>query len=126
MPDPRDVQEALRRLKVEIESPEAAEAVFGPEPKVGNGVYYCVGTDRHPATIIEISPSGKTITIQDDDYKRVDGRGLSEWQEYEFTPNPNGSTHTCRWNAKRKGWVTQGGRFYVSLTGRNAYRDPSK
>jgi hypothetical protein len=60
------------------------------KPEIGMGITISVGSDRYPGTIIDISASGKTITFQKDSYKRIDSNGMSEDQEYEYSPNPNG------------------------------------
>ena len=39
-----------------------------------------------------------------DDYQRIDSNGLSESQEYEYTPNPNGHTRIFRKDKKGQ-WV---------------------
>lgn len=59
-------------------------------PKVGDGGTICLYTDRHAATVIGVSASGKTIQVQRDFAKRTDKNGMSESQEYEYSPNPNG------------------------------------
>lgn len=55
-------------------------------------------TDRKAATVIETFKKGKYdyIVVQLDDVKRIDNNGMSESQEYEYTPNPNNGTLTFR------------------------------
>ena len=62
-----------------------------PTPVVGMGATKLCWTDRHPATIVEVLKGGKLIGIQKDNCKRIDSNGMSECQEYEFTPNTSGS-----------------------------------
>lgn len=57
-------------------------------PKVGMGATEVHYSDREPMTIIEVT--GKTVTVQRDDAKRIDSNGMSDQQDYEYTPNPNG------------------------------------
>lgn len=76
-------------------------------PKVGMGATVLMWTDRTPATIIEVSPSGKTLKAQEDDAKRVDSNGMSDAQQYEYTPNPEGYTTTFTLR-KNGSWVRQG------------------
>lgn len=83
-----------------------SRAVIGqPEPYVGMGATLLGWTDRYPATIVQVckSKTGEVIEIavQEDDAKRVDSNGMSEAQEYEFTPNPNGTGY--RFKKDRKG-----------------------
>ena len=58
-------------------------------PEVGMGATILAWTDRYPATVIEVD--GDIIKIQEDNYERVDNNGMSESQDYKFTPNPNGA-----------------------------------
>jgi hypothetical protein len=69
-----------------------------PEPVIGMGVTMFGWTDRNPATIIEIFEKGTYlyIQVQADKYTRTDSNGMSECQDYEFTPNPNGRTRYYR------------------------------
>lgn len=78
-----------------------------PTPVVGMGVTLLHWTDRSPATIIEVGAGGKSIEVQEDDYKRVDDEGMSECQEYVYyscLTNPV-STYTLRKNGR---WVRKG------------------
>lgn len=56
-----------------------------PEPKVGMGATILMWTDRAPATVVEVK--GKRIKVQPDNWKRVDSNGMSESQDYEYSPN---------------------------------------
>ena len=68
-------------------------------PAVGMGATLGVGSDRYPYTIIEVSASGKSITIQEDDAIRMDKNGpYTEMQTYSFAPNKNGGTYVARLN----------------------------
>lgn len=72
-----------------------------PQPEVGMGATILMWTDRNPATIIAVE--GNRITVQEDNAERADSNGMSEAQEYTYTPNPNGCTSTFRMN-KRGMW----------------------
>jgi hypothetical protein len=95
-----------------------------PAVKVGDPATLCVGTDRYPYTVIKVSPSGKTIVIQRDDFQRTDNNGLSEIQNYTYTPNPEGGTITARWT---KFGYCEGGQngSPVHVGSKRAYLDPS-
>lgn len=69
------------------------------DPIVGMGVTICYWSDRIPGTIVQVSDSKKTIFIQEDNYQRIDNNGISESQEYQYSRNINGPTHTA---TKRK------------------------
>jgi hypothetical protein len=70
-----------------------------PVPEVGMGATLLFWTDRQPATIIAVETfktgqkagQPKAVLAQDDAWKRVDDNGMSESQQYVFTPNPNGA-----------------------------------
>jgi hypothetical protein len=62
---------------------------------IGMGATIQYHSDREPATIIEVSPSGKRIVIQEDSVKRTDNNGMSECQTYEYSPNPEGTIHVA-------------------------------
>lgn len=59
-------------------------------PQVGDGATIISWTDRHPATVIEVSKTAHKITVQDDTATRTDTNGMSDAQSYEFSRNPNG------------------------------------
>lgn len=71
-------------------------------PEVGKGATICYLSDRHAATIIKVSANGKEVTIRQDHARRTDSNGMSEIQEYEYTPNENGpeSIFTLRKNGR--------------------------
>lgn len=76
--------------------------IASPEPVVGMGATILGWTDRHAATIVEVSANKKTIVIQQDTATRTDKNGMSESQDYTFTPNPNAArkVYTLRKNGK--------------------------
>ena len=98
-------------------------------PKVGMGVTQCIGSDRYPFTVIEVSENLKTVVIQLDTYSRTDSNGLSESQEYEFSRNSDGEkiTLTLRKNGcyVQKGQPMRGSGYFYRIGTRSAYRDPS-
>lgn len=78
-----------------------------PTPTVGMGATILGWTDRSPATVVDVSKSGKSVTVQLDNYQRIDTNGMSECQIYKFSPNPEGSkrTFTIRKNGR---WIEEG------------------
>ena len=77
-------------------------------PTVGMGVTVLGWTDRYPGTVILVSPSGKTINVQEDLAVRTDANGMSESQEYAYSPDPHGRIWTFRlgkhgWRGANKG-----------------------
>lgn len=82
-----------------------------PEPEVGMGATILGWTDRNPATIVAVrtNKDGKAIEVQvqEDNYKRVDANGMSEMQDYEYTPNPEAPIR--RYSLRNNGaWVRVG------------------
>lgn len=63
--------------------------------KVGDGATMCVGSDRYAGTIISVKPGrGRVRTVvefQHDNVRRIDNNGMSDSQEWECTPNPQGA-----------------------------------
>ena len=78
-----------------------------PDPAVGMGATLCFHSDRHAATVIEISENKKRIVAQQDKAIRTDKNGQSECQSYTFEPNPEGVKFifTLRKNGR---WVEAG------------------
>lgn len=94
-----------------------------PLPVVGMGVTYGCWTDRMAGTIIEVSDSGKTIKVQADTATRIDSNGMSECQDYTYSPNPNGAIMVFKITSRKghKAWRSNG--YVAGLGGRRAYHD---
>ena len=62
------------------------------EPVVGMGATICMHSDRHAGTIIDVTVKGHAtyVTVQRDNAKRTDNLGMSDSQDYDYTPNPEG------------------------------------
>jgi hypothetical protein len=94
------------------------------KPKVGDGATILCWTDRHAATIVEVSVSGKRVGVVEDEANRVDTNGLSESQEYLFKPGAGPVRYfTLRKNGAyvRQGDSLRGQRLAVGQ--RSEYRD---
>lgn len=61
------------------------------KPEVGMGCTLTGWTDRHAATIIQVSPTGHKIWVQRDKATRTDSNGMSDAQTWEFEPDPTGA-----------------------------------
>jgi hypothetical protein len=91
------------------------------------GVTFLYWCDRRPGTVVEVK-SHREIVVQGDHYKRVDSNGMSESQDYEFNPNPDGGKTTY---TKRKYglWVAKGqslkGGQRIAVGHRDAFTNPS-
>ena len=79
----------------------------GPEDVCeGMGATFLSWTDRHAATVHAVWSEGKKsprtyISVREDNWRRTDKNGISEAQDYEFTPNPDGREEVYRWNGER-------------------------
>ena len=92
-----------------------------PIPKVGDGATIIMWSDRKAATIVRVSPSGKSVWIQQDHAKRVDPNGMSECQEYAYTPNPDAPEREYRLRNGR--WKQVGGSHGLLIGERREYHD---
>jgi hypothetical protein len=93
------------------------EHVLSPAPTVGMGATIFMWSDRHAATVIAVSPSGKTVWLTEDT--------VTSWENSygkTFESNPNGRTFVARLT-KNGTWKSAGNG--VALGNRAAYRDPS-
>jgi hypothetical protein len=118
-----------RRSIPEDRSTTPRDRSVPPGLKVGDGATYGIGSDRYPFTVVEIK-SETTIIVTADNYRRIDKNGVSESQQYEYTPDPNGCriTVTRRKQGDDYVWRKQGdgkGGGVFAFHGRNAYQDPS-
>lgn len=92
--------------------------VAGPE--VGGGATICHYSDRDAATVVRVSPSGKTAWIQQDVATRVDKNGMSESQEYAYERDPGAPI--LKVVRTKKGWKIAGG-SRVAFGHRSKYHD---
>ena len=76
-------------------------------PTVGMGVTMNFYSDRHAGTIIKVKKAGKGVLIhvQQDNVKCIDNNGISESQDYEFSPNPNGPVYYYKQKEPNTRWV---------------------
>lgn len=80
---------------------------------IGMGATQVLYSDSHAYTIIAISKTGKTITVQKDKAIRADKNGMSDCQTYTFERDPQGQTRTVR--QTKNGWNWKGERFLVGI-----------
>jgi|SRR5271157_3819351 len=93
-------------------------------PKVGDGATIQYWSDRHAATVIQVTQNGKRIVVQEDKSTRTDTNGMSESQTYTFESDPQGSTHiaTLRKDGRYR---ISGGSTLVSVGFRSQFHDYS-
>ena len=90
-------------------------------PVSGMGATLVMHSDREPYTILTVSKSGKSFTMQEDSATRNDMNGMSESQDCTFAPNPSGHIVTVRMT--KKGWRMSGCKVLVGV--RDSYYDYS-
>jgi len=73
---------------------------FREHAEVGDGVTLCLWSDRHAYDIIARTP--QTLTLQRCNHKRIDNNGMSDCQDYEYSPNPKGDIIVAHWSKKDK------------------------
>jgi len=102
-----------------------------PNPEIGQGATILLWSDRHAATVVDIIDN--IIGVRRDAAKRIDNNGLSESQEYEYTPNRQAGITWFR-REKAGKWVevfvnretnrwNKGGGSGLRLGERQEYRD---
>jgi len=76
-------------------------------PEVGMGATILRWTDRAAATIVEVSPSGKSLKVKCDRSIRTDNLGMTDAQSYRYEQieDIGAITYTLRKNGR---WVRQG------------------
>ncbi len=88
-----------------------------PTPEVGMGATILGWTDRYPATIVKVTPC--QVHVQEDFAVRTDSNGMSESQEYEYSPNPK--AHVEIFRKTKRGW--RSGSRCLSIGRREKYYD---
>jgi hypothetical protein len=100
------------------------ESAKPAHPEVGMGATITMYSDRYPATIVgvELFKSGpnkgtaSVIRVQEDDAVRTDKNGMSEDQDYDYTPNTNNPIIT--FTRRKNGSFTEKGRTSGLIVGR--------
>lgn len=70
-------------------------------PQAGMPATILLWSDRNPATVISFD--GKILQVQEDNAVRIDGNGMSDCQNYEYSENKEGSIY-CYRQDKRGFW----------------------
>ena len=96
-------------------------------PAVGDGATIMHYSDRSAATVTKVTTSRRgvvTVFVKGDTATRTDSNGMSEMQDYTFTPNPDAAEIAVklRKHNGRKVWRTAGGAG-IAFGHRGAYHD---
>lgn len=104
----------------------------GVAPEVGMGATILLWTDRQAGTIVgcDFMQDGrvKKVYVQRDKVVRTDERGMSDWQEWDYSPDPDGVIEEFRLvtRGRRKGdYVAVGGTARLLVGIRDHYHDYS-
>lgn len=103
------------------------------EIEVGDGVTYCLYSDKHACTVI--ARTKNTLTIQQDK-ATLDPNFKPEWvaggfaghctnaneQSYTYERNPNGTIYKCHWSEKYGRFQCSDGSIRI-IRGRHEYYD---
>ena len=94
------------------------------QPEIGMGATIVMWSDRAPATVVEVN--GNKILVQHDNWERVDNNGMSDAQEYVYSPNPTAGK--IEFSKRKNGkWVAVGqpqkGGITLALGFRSRYYD---
>jgi hypothetical protein len=130
-PQPASAEQIAARSEVIAKADTTPAPRSDPKFAVGDGATEHIGSDAFAYTVIKVSDSGKTITLQLDhailspDFKPdftpggfVGHVSNSDQQSYSYEPDPRGHTITARLTSK--GWKANG----ASITaGRRAFYD---
>jgi len=74
-------------------------------PAVGSGATLYWWTDRHAATVVEVTTDKTTfVIVQEDSAVRVDSNGMSDSQTWDCTPDPEGRKFVYRRNETKEAW----------------------
>lgn len=106
-------------------------------PHVGMGATVLSWTDRHAATIVSVRTLNYkrwtvVVGVQEDDARRVDSNGMSESQEYVYSPRPDAPVRywACaangRWDSVRmneRGRLVKAGSGGLVIGRRETYHD---
>jgi hypothetical protein len=83
-----------------------------------------IGSDSHPATVIQVTNNGKNVVVQEDIATRTDSNGMSESQSYTYEPDPQGTIYTASLRKDGRYRIT-GGKMPISIGFRRKYYDYS-
>ena len=89
-------------------------------PKIGEGATEICWSDRHAGTVIRLRPHA--VLWRRDIAKRTDTNGMSECQQYTYSPDPNSSVKVFKFTPR--GYKSDTG-SYLSIGYRNEYHDYS-
>jgi hypothetical protein len=93
---------------------------MGTLPAVDIGATIHLHTDRYAGTVVAITPSGLTVTVQRDKATRTDTNGQSDSQSWEYECDPKGKLYKFR--KTKDGWRSVEG-FRATFGTRSEFYD---
>jgi hypothetical protein len=94
-----------------------------PAAIVGMGATLCHYSDRDAATVVRVSPSGKTIWLREDRSTRTDKNGQSEAQSYTYERDESAPEQKATMTRAGEWKIVNGPRVLLGL--RQTYNDPN-
>lgn len=82
----------------------ATHGLTDATPSIGDGATIYAWSDRSAATVVSVDVQRDIVGIQRDHAKRTDDRGMSDMQDYHYTPNPDSYVEHYRRDKKTRGW----------------------
>jgi len=94
-------------------------------PKVGDPATYSIGSDSYARTVVQVSPSGKTVFVTNDEARAKEGSDYYGKQDYRYYPNPRGGR--TKFTLRQDGSYRESGSNYgfLNIGSRRHYSDPS-
>jgi hypothetical protein len=66
-------------------------------PQIGMGATVCGYSDRYACTVVWVDQPKGVLSVRKDIAKRTDKNGISEDQEYSYTPDSNGIEYSFKY-----------------------------
>ncbi len=74
------------------------------DPQIGMGATVCGHTDRHACTVVGIDQPRGLVHVRQDTATRSDNYGMSDMQDYDYTPNPDGREYSFKFFPNKNKW----------------------
>jgi hypothetical protein len=74
------------------------------DPQIGMGATVCGYSDRHACTVIGIDQPRGLVHLRQDTATRSDSYGISDTQDYDYKPNPEGREYSFKYFPNKNKW----------------------
>jgi hypothetical protein len=76
-----------------LEGDDTVDVLTPIPPYVGMPATVCYYTDRHPGTVVYVSPKGNKVVVRENEARRKDANGMSDEQDWEILPTLTEKEH---------------------------------